>query len=1156
MLPVPLRRYGKRRTGLEHPLLRAKLARPNLGAQVLERPHLIQALIEHGERPLTLVVAEAGYGKTTLLAGYARALARPVVWYSLMGSDADPIVFGRYLLEGFRREQPRFGRDFHLALEAARPGHRSVEMLAGTLANELAALKGPPHLLVLDDFQEVAGNPQVVALMDTLLRHLPPKVRVVVASRTPPPFGLERMRARGDVFELNSGQLRLSRDELARLFAEVYRRPLGDDELAALEQATLGWPTAVHLAYESLQRSEHVTLEAVLADFQTSSLELHDYLSSEIYARLDPGARRILDRTAALGRFDVSLAASLAGSDGATPALLESLARRGLLRAFGSGAQTSYECHDLVRRFIRQEIEGAGGAEAWRRLESDSATALAARGEHERALRHYLAAGEFAESAALLRSLAPLLLRQGRADALLQLLGHLPAEHGQVDAALAVALADAHTALGHWDEADPIYRSVLEQCRKAGDPLHECLALIGLGKVLNLRGHYEQVLGMAERGLALAHDLHLEVRVRLLQMKAGAHFYLGQYRAAVRVLDQVRESLPLHADPELLLPVLHNLAGAYAAQGRFHEASQEFRSALAQVRGTASPRAPLYLSNLAFHLAEMGELAEARRAAEEGLQAAQRFSNRALEPSCHGALAQILAQSGDLDGALASLKRAEEMNAELRMEVIALDLLALRGRIFCARGQYRRAVQFLTEAIERLAARPEAPQLTEFRATLAWCELRAGRVRVARDLLAALVVRADAGENDYQRMRVHYWLAESLAAMGDRHGVDDHLARALKLVRERGYAYFLRVQAREEPAPLLYALGRGIETEVVSAALVEAGAAIEEALLGLVADGPPAVGEVALTVLGEVGGRAALEGLESLTRKRRTLQPAVRTARRHIGERLARGAPAGPAAEARVPRLVLFGPPQLEIDGRPVRASAWRAQRAFHLLVFLALRPRGAAKEELLEHFWPGRQLAAGRRNFHPTLSYIRSVLPHTREAPILREGEVYALNPAYPLTSDVWELKRALEEARGLRDPAARRRALERAASLVTGNFLEGVYGGWADEHQARMRDQVEKLLLDLGTACAASGDHEAALGHFRRAAELDEFREATRLAMIEAMVRLGNRRAALAEYDKLKGLLRAELGVEPLPETHRAFQKLLAGAHAAATHPAATTA
>ena len=1139
-----MRRHPLRRTSGEQPLLRAKLSRPNLGAQVLERPRLIRALIDHGDRPLTLVVADAGYGKTTLLAAFARALARPVVWYSLMSSDADPVIFGRYLLEGFRREQPRFGRDFALALEEARPGLRSVEMLAGTLANELTALKGPPHLLVLDDFQEVAGNPQVVAFMDTLLRHLPAKVRVLVASRSVPPFGLERMRARGDVFELNSSHLRFAREELSKLFGDVYRRPLVDGELDSLDETTLGWPTAVHLVFESLQRTERVTLQEVLGDFHASNLELHDYLSSEVYARLDSESRNILERTAALTRFDADLAATLTSADGHLRALLESLTRRGLLRTFGSGLQASYECHDLVRRFIRQEIETSRGSDAWRTLEAESAVALSARGEPERALRHFLAAGRVEDAATLLRDLAPRLMQEGRAASLLQYLADLPAERVRADAALMVSLADARQAVGQWDEAETVYQQALADCRDTGDRLHECWGLIGLGKVCNLRGRYEQVLGMAERGLAIAQDLGVEVRARLLQMKAGAHFYLGQYRAAVRVLDEVRALLPPSAAPDLLLPILHNLAGAYAAQGRFHEATREFRAALAQVRASMPSRAPLYLSNLAFHLAELGELGEARQAAEEGLQSAQRFSNRALETSCYEALAQILAQSADLDGALNALRRAEDLNAELRMEVIALDLLALRGRIFCARGQYRRAVEFLTEAIGRLAQRPDAPQLTEFRATLAWCELRAGRVRVARDLLQTLVARADAGENDYQRMRVHYWLAESLLALGDRRGVDAHLGAALELVRERGYLYFLRVQAREEPAPLLHALARSIETDLASAALVEAGASIEDALLRLLPEAAPAVGEAAVAVLAEVGGQAALEGLERVASGRRSLQPALRTARRHIRERLARGAGAGKDAETAVPRLSLFGPPQLLIAGRPVAASVWRAQRAFHLLIFLALHPRGAGKDELLEHFWPGRQLAAGRRNFHPTFSYLRKVLPAAKEVPILREGEFYRLNPAYPLTCDAWELDRALEEARSARAPAARRQALERAAAIATGPFLEGVYGGWAEELQARSRDRLEKLLLELGTLCAQAGDHEPALGHFRRAAELDEFREGTRIAVIEALVRTGNRRAAMAEYDKLKALLHSELGVAPLPETERSIQALFSAA------------
>lgn len=1122
-------------------LLQAKLVRPNLAPQVLDRPRLLHALREHADRPLTLVVADAGYGKTTLLTAFTRALARPVVWYSLMGSDADPVVFGRYLLEGFRRDQPRFGRDFARALDEARPGGRSAEMLAGTLANALASLTGPPRMLVLDDFQEVAGNRAVVAFVDTLLRVLPPGVRVLVASRSVPPLALERMRARSEVFDLHSSHLRFTRDELERLFAEVYGRPLTGAEAEALEDTTGGWPTAVHLVHEALRRGEGVTLEQVLADVRASNLELHDYLSSEVYARLDPASRRLLERTAALTRFDADLAATMSGARPVGP-VLDALVRRGLLRTFGAGEHASYACHDLVRRFVRQELESRGGAEAWRALQGETADTLAARGEPERALRHFLLAGRAADAAPLIDVLGPALLREGRAPALLGYLRDLPPELVRREPGLSLHLGDAQQTLGAWDEAEALYRGVIESCRAAPSRALECRALIGLGKVLNLRGRHEEVLGMAERGLAMSHDLGVGVKARLLQMKAGAHFYLGQPQAAADVLGQVRALLATDPDPELLLPTVHNLAGAYAAQGRFREATREFRAALAQVRGTASPRAPLYLSNLAFHLAELGELAEARHAAEEGLAAAQRFSNRAQECVCHEALAQILAQGGDLDGALAALKRAEELNAELRMEVVAADLLVLRGRIFLARGEYRRAVAFVGEALERLVERPGDARQVEVEATLAWCELRAGRPRVARELLQALIPRADAGENAYLRMRVHYWLGEALLALGEKRGVEAHLATALALVRTHDYRYFLAVQAREDAAPLLHALARGIELDTAVASLVEAGSAVEPPVLALVDQAPAAVGEAIVSVLAEVGGRASRDRLAALQRTKRAWAPAIKAALRHIEDRLARGT--RPAAEqATSARLVLWGPPQLQVGGQPVPASAWRAQRAFHMLVFLALHPRGADRDTLIEKFWPGRQAAAGRRNFHPTLSYVRSVLPRAADGPILREAETYRLHPEYPLTCDAWEFDRALEEARHADGGPARRAALERAVALASGRLLEGLYADWADELQARARDRLEKAVLELGERCAMDGEFEMALAHFRRAAELDEFREETRLAVMECCLRLGARRAAMVEYDRLKTLLRSELSVDPLPETEEAVQKLLAG-------------
>ena len=1126
--------------GPRSPVVRSKLTPPNLPPRLLPRPGLVHALIDHLDRPLVSIVADAGYGKTTLLAEALRSLRRPVVWYSLMGSDADPMVFVRHLIEAFRSQRARFGRDLERTLQDVRPGDSAAEILGGVLSNELGALRGPEHVLVLDDFHEVAHEPGIVRMLDAVLHHPPDRLRVWIASRSTPPLALERLRARGAVFELDSGQLAFGRDELARLFRDVFEKPLDDAGIDGLLANTHGWPTAILLVHHAMERRPGIPLAEVLAEVGDAPREVQAYLSAEVVARLSPEARHLLERTVALDRFDPDLARELSGVKDVCDRLAE-LTQRGLLRSIGTAAHQSYVWHELVRSAVRSSVVAREGEAAWQAIEADAAQALTARGELELALAHAVRARRPDVMLPLVRELAPALLAQSRPAALLDVMEALPPDTFETDALLRVRRADAHQALGGWDDAAADYQHVIDRALAGVDRPTLGHALVGLARVLNRRGAHEQALGMVERGLAMVKDLPVELRVRLLQTKAGAHFYLGQSAMAVSLLGEVRLLLEDQPHHELLVPTAHNLALALVAQGRHAEAARELRAVLAAVRGTSSPRSGLYFANLATVLTETGEYGEARAAAESALEVARRFSNRMHETMAQQALAQVLAFSGDAEAALPALKRAEELNAGLRMELIAADMLALRGRIFSARGQYRRAVEFFRRAVEVTAKRPDAPRLTSFRSQLAWCELRSGRPHAARELLQAALPAADASEDDDQRMRVHYWLAETWLTIGEPAESMPHLKIALALVRQRGYEHFLRGQARENPAPLVHALACGCEIETSAGALADAGAAIEGPLLALLDRAAPAVAEATAAVLGEVGGRNALARLTAVSPRRRTLVAAAAIARRQIEQRLQRGRVAAAQEDARgQARLILFGPPALEIDGRRVPGSAWRSRRSFHVLVHLALHPRGASRDELLDSFWPGRQTASGRRNFHPTLSYLRTVLPRHAVAPLARDGDVYRLDPNYPLACDVWEFDARIDDAHRAR-VEERRGLLSQALALAERPLLEGVYEEWADEGQSKMRDRVESAWLELGALEMRAGNHEVALRAYRRAAELDAYRETTHVAMVQCMVRLGNRAAALAEAARMREQLRRELGVDPLPETEHALREAL---------------
>ena len=257
-------------------------------------------------------------------------------------------------------------------------------------------------------------------------------------------------------------------------------------------------------------------------------------------------------------------------------------------------------------------------------------------------------------------------------------------------------------------------------------------------------------------------------------------------------------------------------------------------------------------------------------------------------------------------------------------------------------------------------------------------------------------------------------------------------------------------------------------------------------------EAPTRVAEAVVAVLAEVGSRTAHDALERLARNRRGLKPAIRTALRHIGERAERGDRARPrgAGPSRPPRAVRSAAaPGRRPDGSGLGVA--RPARLPHAR--LPVAPSARARARTICSSASGRD---GRRrrdgeNFHPTLSYIRSVLPPAPVAPILREAEFYRLNPAYPLTCDVWDFERALDEARAARGIARSSHAHSVARPRwPVAPFLQGLYADWADERAgAHARSRRAPRCSTSGPCAPRPADYEAALEHFRRAAEFDAY-------------------------------------------------------------------
>jgi LuxR family transcriptional regulator, maltose regulon positive regulatory protein len=214
------------------PLLAGKLVVPSMPGRVVVRPRLFKLLDTGVERPVTLVAAPAGSGKTLLLTSWMSAASPPgeVAWLSLDGGDNDPVRFWTYVLAALGRSG---AVPADSALLAVQPSPTDDDALLPSLLHGLEELASPV-VLVLDDVHELT-EPQVLSELDFLIRHAPPQLRLVLSTRADPPLALHRLLVSGQLTQLRVADLAFTVPEVDDLLAGYdYRPRLSDDDLAAL----------------------------------------------------------------------------------------------------------------------------------------------------------------------------------------------------------------------------------------------------------------------------------------------------------------------------------------------------------------------------------------------------------------------------------------------------------------------------------------------------------------------------------------------------------------------------------------------------------------------------------------------------------------------------------------------------------------------------------------------------------------------------------------------------------------------------------------------------------------------------------------------------------------------------------------------------------
>lgn len=1053
---------------------------PTVRPHVVPRPRLDAVLERVVEHPLTVLRAEAGYGKTTAIAAWLANANHPHVWYNVGDVEPDPHLFLSHLVEALGTALPGVETHARQRLETGERAPRLWGAIIDRLSNELLDRLTAETILVLDDYDRV-NRPEINAIVERFVETMPPKLHIVVTARTMPSLRARaRWRASSELLEINRAELAFTIEEVESLLLRRLEPPVPRDLARAVAAETEGWPIALQMLSDSIGDASPWAVDNLLQRIPGPAELLFDYLAEEVFLRQTPDIRRFLAESACLRRLDADACDYALGvNDSGT--VLRFLEQGSLFVSHDGG----YRYHALFSDFLhrRSEISAQRREEIHRR----AAEYYVGKQNPEEAVHHLLAAGDHDAAAELLMRIAGSMTATGRHRALAASLGQLPVDVLARSGELLLAHAETHRLASRYGEALPLYARARERFRDAGDAAGEVRtlrtqALVHLDTVQPARA--EPLLREALRKSRGDRAERAALYTLLAENKLNAgnlRHAERMYRAVHRVIHPT-ESITL--DPRV-----------YLRQGHFADARRVIEAHLnAERLAPARERAPRSHREATAVLSWLelliGDAPAARQHAAEALQIGHMLGSPVVECLSLGRLGLSSLAGQDFDVARARGYCEDALRTADRYAIPRFRVEPLLGLTVIA-GLERKQDDAERSAQEALEILRDAGDwyVTGVIHLALGAALTLCRSQSAEAHLLEAEQQAKRCGDHFVATLAALWLAV-LHSQGDRLAhANEWFARALDGARLNRYDFLF--QGTPLLAPKDTALWRGLLRRAQANELV--GDYARQLARQLEPNNTPTSTNVTTSADGLTNAPLFIQSLGSFRAWRR---------------------------------------------GHEIERREWPREKALHLFQLLVCH-RGHAlhRDRIVEMLWPESSSSTAATGLRVALSALRNALEPQRQSGsdgqfVRRDGDTIRLAMDAGIRVDVDDFSRMLKAARAAENSDREQvvASYESALGLYRGDFLEeNPYARWADEERQRRRseflaaaERFSMLLLRFGDAERAARWAETMLQH-------DPLWEAAYAILMEAQWQQGSRALAVRAYNRCKKRLRDGLGVAP---------------------------
>ena len=813
-------------------LLQTKLHRPPITRELIARSRLIEQLNSHIYRPITLVSAPAGFGKTTLVCTWLermaagqgeKAISLPSAWLSLDENDNDLDLFLRYFIAALRTI---FNQACELTLDLLQSRQQPPPaLLHTTFCNELVALPGEA-ILVLDDYQFIHDE-AVHQLLIELVRHWPNGLHLVLISRIDPPLPLARLRGQGILSEIRNQDLRFTPQETAAYMSQAQLPHLGYSDLHLLEERFEGWPAGLHLAALSLRSAD--SQESVLSALSSDNPNITGYLVEEVLTQQFSAIHSFLLQSSILDRFNASLCEAVIDEVDAAwnaAACLDWIENSDLFIIPLDDHRDWYRYHHLFQELLQQRLSAEMAPDQVNNLHRRASAWYVEQGMIDEGLHHALAAGDVDLAARQMNAgLSDLLNREDR-PTLERWLSLMPEEMIQRRPELLMIRVWAYHFSWRLDLVGQVLQQLEELLDSVGGaslPANELQLL--RGQILLVKAQQAYFSNQSTQAIDLCRQVLMIFSLSWKFVRGGAIFYLGmslqasgQRLAAERLLLAEFDSHDDKSDGYVLFLLL-SLGFIYVHSGQLEQASQ-----IGQLLLQGATRSKITIMKnwgdwfLALVFYQRNELDSAVQHFTQII--GNRFTAQiTVYRDAIAGLALIHQIKGEYAEAWQMVASVSQFDLEQR-GCEDYRTCSLRARLMLLQGDLEGAGNWLNTLSDLPPDQPlmwlEEPEVTRARILVA----RGAEtgLRPALQILDALEEIADRTHNTRYKIELLVLRALALDAQGDSSSdysaADDVLKQALKLARPGG---FLRVfvdlgQPMQKMLRRLAAQGHLVET--------------------------------------------------------------------------------------------------------------------------------------------------------------------------------------------------------------------------------------------------------------------------------------------------------------------------------------------------------